>query len=166
MASERGQSTVEWIALVLLVALVLGGLLLGWPARRRPQLRRLPCALVREYAPSIVYEPGEKEIPIDYRRCRSTKCGDAPTDRSLDVSQTSAGLPATAFTHVVHEGGSTFLQYWFYYPDSNTTWAGSDKAWKVGTAPLSLGHKLWGKIPKAPLYPGFHRDDWEGYQVE
>src|SRR5438876_12827 len=34
------------------------------------------AALVREYAPNIVYEPGEKEIPIDYRRCRTTSCGD------------------------------------------------------------------------------------------
>ena len=120
------------------------------------------AALVREYAPNIVYEPGEKEIPIDYRQCRSTRCGNAPTDRSLDVSHTSAGVPATVFTHVVHQGGSTFVQYWFYYPDSNTTWAGSDKAYAVATAPLNLGHKLWGKVPKAPRYPGRHQDDWEG----
>ena len=103
---------------------------------------------VREYAPSIVYEPGEKEIPIDFRRCRATNCGDAPTARSLDVSQTSAGMPATAFTHVLHQGGSTFIQYWFYYPDSNTTWAGSDKAYAVATAPLNLGHKLWGRFQR------------------
>jgi hypothetical protein len=192
MASERGQSTVEWIALVLLVALVLGGLLLvgphvdgrsygGFLARSilcamrggcddaRSALERAygphDSALVRKYAPSIVYEPGEKEIPIDYRRCRSTKCGNAPTDRSLDVSQTSAGLPATAFTHVLHRDGSTYIQYWLYYTDSNTTWAGSDKVWSVATSPLKLGHKLWGKIPKAPRYVGFHNDDWEGYQV-
>jgi hypothetical protein len=194
MASERGQATIEWTAVVLLVALafatvvalgvrhvdgrsyggalahailcaVRGGcddghdeLLAAYGAR--------DAALIREYAPSIVYEPGEKEIPIDYRQCRSTSCGDAPTDRSLDVSQTNAGAAASAFTHVVHEGGRTFIQYWLYYADSNTTWAASDKVWKAGTAPLRLGHKLWGEIPSAPRYPGFHHDDWEGYQVQ
>src|SRR6266516_3753371 len=126
MASERGQATVEWVGLVLLVALELGGLLLvgphvagrsygGFLARRILCGMRGGCddgrgalelaygprdaALVREYAPNIVYEPGEKEIPVDFRRCRTASCGDAPTDRSLDVSQTSGGVPATAFTH-------------------------------------------------------------------
>jgi hypothetical protein len=194
MASERGQATIEWTAVVLLVALAFAIVLaLGVPRVDGRSYggflaRSILCAarggcddgrdalasaygardatLVREYAPSIVYEPGEKEIPIDYRRCRSTRCGDAPDDRSLDVSQTDAGVPASVFTHVVHAGGRTFIQYWFYYPDSNTTWAGSDKAYKIATAPLNLAHKLVGKVPKAPRYPGFHRDDWEGYQVE
>jgi hypothetical protein len=194
MASERGQATIEWTAVVLLVALAFASFLaLGVPrvdgrSYGGALARALVCAvrggcddghdalvsaygardaeLVREFAPSIVYEPGEREIPIDYRQCRTTACGDAPDDRSLDVSHTDAGVPASAFTHVVHAGGETFVQYWFYYPDSNTTWAGSDKAWKAGSAPLNLAHKLWGKLPKAPRYPGFHRDDWEGYQVE
>jgi hypothetical protein len=105
MVCERGQSTVEWVALVLLVALALGALLAfgphvdgrgygGFLARRilcairggcgdgRDALRlaygERDAALVREYAPSIVYEPGEKEIPIDYRRCREVACGNAP----------------------------------------------------------------------------------------
>ena len=194
MASERGQATIEWTAVVLLVALAFATFIaLGVPhvdgrsygatlahailcaarggcADGRDELVSAygarDAALVREYAPSIVYEPGEKEIPLDYRQCRTTACGDAPEDRSLDVSQTNTGLPATAFTHVVHEGRQTFIQYWFYYPDSNTTWAGSDKAYKVVTSPLNLAHKLVGKVPNAPRYPGFHHDDWEGYQVE
>lgn len=194
MASERGQATIEWTAVVLLVALAFAALVAaaaphidgrsygGFLARRILCSFRGGCddgqdalvaaygrrdaALVREFAPSIVYEPGEREIPIDYRRCRTTKCGNAPDDRTLDVSRTDAGVPASAFTRVVHEGGRTFIQYWLYYPDSNTTWAGSDKAYKVATAPLNLAHKLWGKIPRAPRYPGFHNDDWEGYQVE
>jgi hypothetical protein len=194
MASERGQATIEWTALVLLVALAFAALVAlgvshmdgrsfgGALARQMLCAVRRGCddghdaliaaygsrdaTLVREYAPSIVYEPGEKEIPIDYRQCRTTACGDAPGDRSLDVSQTGTGVPASAFTHVIHAGGQTFIQYWFYYPDSNTTWGGSDKAYKVATAPLNLAHKVWGKLPKAPRYPGFHEDDWEGYQVE
>src|SRR5947199_10039531 len=163
MASERGQATIEWTAVVLLVALAFATFL----AVALPHVdgrsyggalaRAIVCAvrggcddgrdalvsaygsgdaeLVRQYAPNIVYEPGEKQIPIDYRQCRTTACGDAPNDRSLDVSQTDAGIPASAFTHVVHADGRTFIQYWFYYPDSNTTWAGSDKLWKAGSAP-------------------------------
>jgi hypothetical protein len=105
-----------------------------------------------------VYEPGEKEIPFDYRRCRNGKCGNAPTDRSLDVSQTSAGLPATAFTHVLHQDGSTFIQYWLYYPDSNTTWAGSDKLFKYSPPGVRLVSRL---VTGKWRYPGFHNDDWE-----
>ncbi|MEJ7751226.1 MAG: hypothetical protein WKF32_07250, partial [Thermoleophilaceae bacterium] len=41
-------------------------------------------------------------------------------------------------------------QYWLYYPDSNTTLGKLDKLWNA--APL-------GK------WPGWHADDWEGYQV-
>jgi hypothetical protein len=194
MASERGQATIEWTAVVLLVALAFAAsLALAMPhvdgrSYGGALARAILCAvrggcddgrdalvstygssdaeLVRDYAPNIVYEPGEKEIPIDYRACRTTACGDASDDRSLDVSQTSAGIPASVFTHVVHEDGRTFIQYWFYYPDSNTTWAGSDSAYKVATSPLNLAHKLVGKVPRAPRYPGFHNDDWEGYQVE
>ncbi|HEX6458722.1 MAG TPA: hypothetical protein VF032_07385 [Thermoleophilaceae bacterium] len=194
MASERGQATIEWTAVVLLVALAFATVLAlglshvdgrgygGALARAIVCAVRGGCddghdalvsaygerdaSLVREYAPSLVYEPGEKEIPIDYRQCRTTACGNAPADRTLDVSQTNAGVPASVFTHVVHDGGRTFLQYWFYYVDSNTTWAGSDKGYKVATSPLGLAHKLWKKVPAAPRYPGFHHDDWEGYQVE
>src|ERR671934_118952 len=128
MASERGQATIEWTALVLLVALAF-------------------AAFVAAGVPHVDGRSYGGRLP------RAS-------------SQGSAGVPATVFTHVAREGGHTFIQYWFYYPDSNTTWAGSDKAWKVGTAPLALGHKLWGKVPKPPRYPGFHHDDWEGYQVE
>ena len=123
MASERGQATIEWTAVVLLVALAFACFLVpalphvdgrsygGAIARAILCAARGGCddghdalasaygaddaALVREYAPSIVYEPGEKEIPIDYRQCRTTVCGDAPDDRSPDVSQTNTGVPAT-----------------------------------------------------------------------
>ena len=185
MGGERGQATVEWAALVLLLALVLGALVAfglrvdgrsyggslaraivcavrGGCDQGRDALRLAygprDAALVRNYAPNIVYEPGEKEIPIDYRRCRNGKCGNAPTDRSLDVSQTSAGLPATAFTHVLHQGGSTFIQYWLYYPDSNTTWAGSDKLFKYSPPGVRLVSRL---VTGKWRYPGFHNDDWE-----
>ncbi len=157
MAGERGQATIEWTELVLLVALALAALVAfgphidgrsygGFLARSIVCAVRGGCdggrdelvaaygsrdaALVRDYAPGIVYEPGEREIPIDYRQCRTTKCGDAPTDRSLDVSQTSAGVSATAFTHVIHEGGSTYIQYWFYCDRRDSSYRRVSRRWR------------------------------------
>src|SRR6188508_383259 len=107
MASERGQATIEWTAVVLLVALAFASFLaIGLHVDGRSfggaLTRAIVCAvrggcddgrealvsaygaadaaLVREYAPSIVYEPGEREIPIDYRQCRTTACGNGPDD--------------------------------------------------------------------------------------
>ena len=189
MSREEGQASIEWIGLVLLVACCLGGLLAfgpridgrsygGFLARAIVCAVRGGCddgrgalvgaygqrdaALVRRYAPNLVYEPGEKEIPIDFRRCRSTKCGNAPTDRSLDVSRTDAGVPATVFTHVVHDGAATYIQYWFYYPDSDTYVTGSHLGWKA----LSALNLIWGTHVPLGRYAGFHHDDWEGYQVD
>ncbi|HKP92145.1 MAG TPA: hypothetical protein VJT75_19400, partial [Thermoleophilaceae bacterium] len=105
------------------------------------------AALVRRHAPNIAYEAGTLTLPVDWRQCRSHRCSDASADRRLDVHRSARGrLPATAFTHVVRRGGRTYLQYWFYFPDSTTTWGGAAA--------------LWG-----PGYPGFHPDDWEGYMV-
>ena len=189
MVSERGQATIEWVGLVALVSLSLGAL-----TSVRPDVdgrsfgafltHSLVCAvrggcavedralrlayggrdaeLVRRYAPGIVYEPGTFTLPVDFRRCRSHICSDAPDDRDLDVHYSARGaLPATAFTHVARSGGETFIQYGLYYPDSTTTWGGA--------------RRVWGMSPHARLatwaatgsqrYPGFHPDDWEGYQV-
>jgi hypothetical protein len=185
---ERGQATVEWMGLVLLVAASLGAL-----SRIGPQVdgrsfggflaHRFLCAvrgrcndgnaalaraygkrdgeLVRRYAPSIVYEPGEPSLPVDFRRCRSRRCADAPADRDLDAHRTNAGQRATVFVRVVRRDRRRYLQYWFYYPDSNTTWAASDKLWE-----RSMLLPLVGRVVRGtPEYPGFHKDDWEGYQV-
>ena len=57
--------------------------------------------------------------------------------------------------------GRTYIQYWLYYPDSNSTWAGSDRIWKQSSALQAAGWLLRGSTG----YPGFHEDDWEGYQV-
>jgi hypothetical protein len=64
-------------------------------------------------------------------------------------------VQATAFTHVARSGGSTYLQYWLYYPDSTTTWGGAAAVWRG----------VVDGVARTPSYPGFHRDDWEGYQV-
>jgi len=108
---------------------------------------------VRDLAPDMVYEPGEPSIPVDFRECRKPECSEAPGDRRLDAHRTHAGKRATVFTHVVRRGGRTYIQYWLYYPDSNSAFAGSDHMWN--STPLRY----------AKRYPGYHPDDWESYQV-
>jgi hypothetical protein len=186
MRRIHGQATVEWIGVVLLVALALGAAAAFVPLGDRTLgealAHALVCAvrgdcardaargegelvaaygardaaLVRRYAPNIAYEPGTLTLPVDWRQCRSHRCSDAPDDRHLDVHRSArGGLPATAFTHVVRRGGRTYLQYWFYFPDSTTTWGGAAAAWRAVAEPVA----------RKPGYPGFHPDDWEGYQV-
>lgn len=119
------------------------------------------AALVRDHAPGLVYEPGERQLPVDYAHCRSRACADAPDDRDLDAHRTGAGHPATVFTRLLRRGGRTYLQYWLYYPDSNTVWAGSDGIWERNRLLPLIGKLVRG----TSAYPGFHEDDWEGYQV-
>lgn len=188
MRGENGQATLEWVGVVLVVSLGLGALLVlapgvdgrslgGFLAHRIGCAARGGCddgdaalaraygardaALVREQAPNLVYEPGERQLPVDWRRCRSPACAGAPDDRRLDVHRSDRGTPATVFTRVLRRGGRTYLQYWLYYPDSNTTVAGSDKVWEA----LWLVPRLRGLVDGTPRYPGFHRDDWESYHV-
>jgi hypothetical protein len=106
------------------------------------------AALVRRYAPLIVYERGSAEMPVDFRRCRATSCSDAP-DRAMPVERSGAGLRATAFTRVAggRRGDPVYIQYWLYFPESFTG---------------GIGRKLG---PLASHWPGFHADDWEGFQV-
>ena len=178
MCGERGVATVEWTGLLLIVSLALGGL--GSVAGPRVDGRSFggfmthaivcavrggcddgdaeladeyggrTAALVRAQAPSLVYEPGERSLPVDWRRCRELRCSEAPDDALLDAHRTDSGEPATAFTHVVRRGRETFIQYWLYYPDSNSMLPGSEP----------LADKL-----RTPLSPGYHPDDWESVQV-
>jgi hypothetical protein len=184
---EHGQATVEWVGLVTLVALVLVGLLVvGVPlpgtALARAVASRILCAaamadhcgdepaliatygtevgtLARAHMPSILYEQGSRAVPVDFRRCRSAACGDA--DEHGYVRRTEAGLPVTAFVHVIDcrpdaatrseadgadcsggRAGSLYLQYWLYYVDSATLRGIPG----IGEA-------------------GYHRDDWESVQL-
>jgi hypothetical protein len=97
-SSDSGQATVEWSALVLLVALALTGFAVV-AVRGRPWqlgqaiLDSIVCAAfdrcpgapedaygkelaraVRDYAPNIVYERRSAELPVDFRRCRDVEC--------------------------------------------------------------------------------------------
>jgi hypothetical protein len=179
--SERGQAALEWVGLVLLVALACGaaiaagaGAIDGRPlgaelARALVCAARGDCdgeddalrdaygerdaALVREFLPNLVYEPRTRTLPVDFRDCRSHRCSDAPDEEGLDVHRTRRA-DATVFTHVVHDGGETFVQYWLYYPDSTSTWMGSAAIW----------NRVISRMTKKD-YPGYHRDDWESVQV-
>ena len=175
---ERGQATIEWVALVLLVAAALAAALTFVPLDGRPLggalARSLVCAatrdcererralveaygerdarLVRRHAPNLVYERGTLVLPVDYRSCRSHRCADAPDDPDLDAHRSRrGGRRATAFTHVVRRGGRTYVQYWLYYPDSASTWMGS--------------HGLLSRLGLKEKDPSFHPDDWEAFVV-
>jgi hypothetical protein len=184
---ERGQGTVEWIGLVAVISLLFVGLIatgvqVPGTALTRALASRLLCAvamadgcgdepaliaaygtevgeLARRHMPTILFEQGSRAMPVDFRRCRETACGDGSA-RGL-VHRTDAGLPLTVFVHVVDcradaaEGseaagadcsgshaGNLYLQYWTYYADSATM----------------RGVPIAGDA-------GYHRDDWEGVQV-
>jgi hypothetical protein len=170
--SEAGQATIEWTGLVLLAALVLAGAGVV-TARSEPWglgsriIDSIVCAVdscadalddvygddvahaVRRYAPNIVYEHRSAELPIDFRRCRRLDCSNGPRDAE-EVEDSESGLPVTAFTHVLDRreaGGALYLQYWVYFPESFTG---------------ALGRRLG---PLSSHWPGYHPDDWEGYQV-
>ena len=185
---ERGQASVEFAALVLLAVLALGALAafgpridgrsfggflafhIGCAVRSDCQGRDRSlewaygprdAALVRDLAPNLVYEPGERQLPVDWRECRRPACAEAPDERDLDVHRTSAGEPATAFTRLIRRGGRTYVQYWLFYPDSKSVWAASDWIWERAWE----GARRHGLVTDIPEYPGAHDDDWEAYAV-
>jgi hypothetical protein len=188
LRSAQGQATVEWVGLVLLAALALGALVAVAPrvdgrAFGGLLAHRIVCAveggcddgdaglraaygerdaeLVRRYTPNLVYEPGERQLPVDYRACRTRRCADTVDDPDADLHRSLAGRRASVFTHVVRRGGRLYIQYWLYYPDSNTAWAGADRLWERSRL-LPLIRKV---VRGTSDYPGFHRDDWEGVQL-
>jgi hypothetical protein len=127
MREERGQSTVEWVGLLLVVAVLLCGLVTAGvrvpgTALVRALASRLLCAaaladrcgdepmliaaygtevgeLVRGHMPSLLFERGSRAVPVDFRRCRETECADAREHGY--VTRTDTGLPVSAFVHVV-----------------------------------------------------------------
>lgn len=185
--SERGQGTVEWVALLavvalLLVALVAAGVRVPGAALAQAVASRLFCAaaladscgdepeliaaygsevgtLARKYMPALLYERHSHALPIDFRECRRSACADGP-QRGI-VGRSDAGLPVTAFVHVVDcraeaiaeseakgagcsgsRAGNLYLQYWLYYVDSATL----------------RGVPVAGRA-------GYHLDDWESVQI-
>jgi len=127
--------------------------------------------LVRRHMPTLFFERGSRALPVDFRRCRATACGDG-TPRGL-VHLSDRGAHVTAFVHVIDcrdgeqsEGvtpgaalaalgvgaappdcsgpraGYLHIQYWLYYADSATL----------------RGVPVAGDA-------GYHRDDWESVAI-
>jgi hypothetical protein len=119
------------------------------------------AALVRRSLPGLVYEPGERQLPVDWRKCRAVGCAIGSGDRDLDVHSTATGHRVTVFTRLVRARDRRYIQYWFYYPDSNTTLAGSDRIWRQSRLLHAAGLAWRGST----RYPGYHRDDWEAAAV-
>ena len=145
MSDDGGQAGVEFVALMLMCCLALGALLAlrgGFDGRDVGGFlsRHLVCAVtgrcdrdearlaaaygesgaaaVRALAPNLVYERGERELPVDWRDCRRVSCSVAPDDPGLDahVPAGRGRSRASAFTHVVRRGERLYIQYWLYYP--------------------------------------------------
>jgi hypothetical protein len=187
---------VEWVGVVGCVALLMGvlvavGVRVPGAELARGVASRILCAasladgcgdqptliaaygtevgkLVRRHMPTLLFETGSRALPVDFRRCRASACGNG-TQRGL-VHATDEGMHVTAFAHVVdcREGGRSaeeevgagaplsasrpdcsgaragnlYIQYWTYYADSATL----------------RGVPIAGDA-------GYHRDDWEGVQI-
>ena len=91
--------------------------------------------LTRRHMPMLAFENGSRAVPVDFRRCRETACGDVPGNGL--IHRTARRLPVTAFVHVVdcradaaerseadgydcsgERTGNLYIQYWTYYADS------------------------------------------------
>jgi hypothetical protein len=198
IGEQHGQSTVEWVGLVLLVSLVISalgaiaGLGLPGAALAHAIASRIVCAAgltdgcglgadelltayadevaaaVRDHAPRILYEPGMRALPVDYRRCREDACADGAD--SGEVRRTESGEPVTLFVHVVdcrvgappppdgvdcsgRRAGNLYLQYFAYYPGSATGEGSTPLSGLIRDASSALGT------------PSYHPDDWESFQV-
>jgi hypothetical protein len=184
---ERGQGSVEWVALLCVVALLLAAVLAAGArvpgtGLARAIAAKILCAvamgdrcgdepaliaaygtevgeLARRHMPGLSFEGGSRALPVNFRRCRQTTCGDG-ADHGR-VLRTATGLPVAAFVHVVDcragavrsarpagadcsgdRAGNLYIQYWTYYADSAS----------------------FRGIPLLAA-AGYHRDDWEGVQV-
>lgn len=185
-SGEQGQATVEWIGILLLLALLLAALLavgLRLPAvpLARSIAARLVCAislsracadepelvaaygeelaaLVREHAPGIAYEEGMSALPVDFRSCRSTVCAEGAGEGV--VSRSKAGEPVVAFVHVVDCRPAAIAATELRGSDCSGDRAGNLylQYWTYYADSATLRD-----VPVAGKR-GYHRDDWEGAQ--
>lgn len=129
VSSERGQSTVEWVALVLLVSLAIAvlaaaaGIAPPGMVLARAIAAKIACAvslsescaaettrlvaaygdeiaaLVTKHAPEVRYEQGMRALPVDYRRCREDGCAEGSEEGEIWRSRT--GERAVTFLHAI-----------------------------------------------------------------
>jgi hypothetical protein len=187
MGSERGQGTVEWVGLTLLVSLLMlaavaTGVRVPGATLARALADRFLCAasladgcgdepeliaaygtevgkLVRRHMPMLAFERGSRAVPVDFRRCRASACSDAAGEGL--IHRTDEGLPVTAFVHVIdcREGEA-----------ERTEAAGADCS---GDRAGSLYVQFWtfyadsATLRGVPVAgkKGYHRDDWESVQL-
>src|SRR5680860_839407 len=184
---ERGQGTVEWVALLavvalLLAALVAAGVRVPGADLARAIASRLLCAaaiaercgdeprliaaygtevgkLVRRHMPTLLFEQGSRALPVDFRRCRATDCSDGSV-RGL-VGETDTGLPVTAFVRVVDCREDAVDLSEAAVADCSGPRAGNlyIQYWTYYPDSATLRG-----VPVAGA-AGFHRDDWESTQV-
>lgn len=186
MGSERGQGTVEWVATVLLVSVLMlvavaTGVRVPGATLARALADRLLCAaslgggcgdepaliaaygtevgkLVRRHMPMLAFERGSRAVPIDFRRCRASVCSDAAGEGL--IQRTDERLPVTAFVHVIdcREG------------EAGRTEAGGANC--SGSRAGNLYLQYWTFYPDSATLRGipiagkrgYHRDDWESVQ--
>jgi hypothetical protein len=183
---ERGQATVEWIGLLLLVLLLLAALLaaglrLPVSSLARSIAARIVCAvtlsdvcgqepelvaaygseladLVRAHAPGLAYERGMHALPVDFRSCRSPSCGDGPGEGV--VSRSDAGEPVVAFVHIVDCRPTAATATERVGGDCSGERAGNIyvQYWTYYADSATLRG-----VPVAGGR-GYHHDDWEGVQ--
>lgn len=193
----------EWVGLVAVVLLVLVGLIAGGARVPGAELARavasrMLCAvamadrcgdepaliaaygtevgkLVRRHMPTLLFERGSRALPVDFRRCRSSICADGSA-RGL-VHKSDAGLPLTAFVHVIdcrdaepadgpkaipgRRGTDTSGEGQGEAPDCSDSRAGSLylQYWTYYADSATLrGVPLAGDA-------GYHEDDWESVQI-
>lgn len=183
--SASGQSTVEWIGLVVLVAglmtaAALAGVKVPGVALYHSVSRQLLCAvslsstcdrqgsldaayggsaarLVRDHTPELLYGRDMLGLPVDFRTCRSAYCAEGPGEGM--VTESEAGETVTLFTRVVD-----------CRDESERAAAG---ARCEGEFEGSIWIQYWAYYPEsaslrgAPVLEGegYHRHDWESVQV-
>ena len=180
---ESGQTTVEYVGLIVLVAVLLAALLALAGVRppgagiARTVLGAIVCAvdgdcdpapespleaaygsevagLLADHAPAIFFEADDfVSLPVDFRRCRSRSCAD--TIRPGHVHATQTGLAPVAFTHVV---------------DCRDDAAAERNGYDCAGARGNLYLQYWLYYPDSLTHGlgrlgGFHLDDWESLQV-
>jgi len=116
------------------------------------------AALVRATRPASSTNRGEGAARR-LAQLRLPACANAPDDA---ISTRIAPERATGddVHHVVHRGGRTYIQYWFYYPDSNSTCSARTRSGSSAAADQGAHALVTGKDG----YPG-SIDDWEGFEV-
>lgn len=184
---EEGQSTVEWVGLVLMLALLavaaaaLVGARLPGTGLARAIAQKLVCAAgpdrgcdvddaelvaeygpelaaaVRRHVPTLVYEEGMRAVPVDFRDCRADPCSMAAA--SGEVAASDDGLPVTLYVHVVDCRGRAASAVQEGGPDCSGERSGRLYLQYWAYYP---GSRSWRAIPGGA---GHHRDDWESFQL-